>query len=314
MVEILLYRSEHKEIWNGFILNAKNAHFMFCREYMEYHSDRFEDHSLMFMVENKLVAVLPSNVDKNILYSHQGLSFGGIITNNKMTAALMLNIFSKLIEYLKANGFKKLIYKAMPYVYSTLPAQEDLYALNIKGAKLYRVDASSTIEFSNKIDLSSRRKRGVRKALKNNFSVVKSSDYATFHSLLSDVLARVHNITATHSLSEIQFLAKKFPQNISLNATLDNNDEMHAAILMFEMNHWVHAQYITSSDKGKSYGALDLLFSKLINTIYTKKKFFDFGISTESQGQVLNTGLITQKEEFGARTIVHNFFELVISS
>lgn len=313
MLEILLYQSEHKEIWDEFILNAKNAHFMFCREYMEYHSDRFEDHSLMFMVEDKLLAVLPSNIDKNILYSHQGLSFGGIITNNKMTTTLMLNIFSKLIEYLKANGFKKLMYKAMPHIYSTLPAQEDLYALNIQGAKLYRVDASSTIDIVNKIDLSSRRKRGVRKALKNNFSVTKSSDYTTFHSLLSDRLARTHSTAATHSLSEIQFLAKKFPQNISLYAAFDD-DEMHAAVLMFEMNHWAHAQYIASSDKGKSYGALDLLFSKLINTIYTKKKFFDFGISTESQGQVLNTGLITQKEEFGARTIVHNFFELVSSS
>ena len=313
MVEILLYKPEHKEIWNEFILNAKNTHFMFCREYMEYHSDRFEDHSLMFMIEDKLVAILPSNIDKNILHSHQGLSFGGVITDNKMTAVLMLEIFSKLIEYLKANGFKKLIYKAMPYIYSTLPAQEDLYALNIQGAKLYRVDASSTIEFTNKIDLSSRRKRGVKKALKNNFNVAKSSDYTTFHSLLSDRLARTHNTTATHSLSEIQFLAKKFPQNISLYAAFDD-DEMHAAVLMFEMNHWAHAQYIVSSDKGKSYGALDLLFFKLINTVYTKKKFFDFGISTESQGKVLNTGLITQKEEFGARTVVHNFFELVISN
>lgn len=311
VIEILLYETKYKEIWDEFIIGAKNSHFMFCRDYMEYHSDRFTDYSLMFMVDNKLLAVLPANIDESIVCSHQGLSFGGIISNSKMTVPLMLNIFSKLIEYLRIEGIKTLIYKAIPYIYSTLPAQEDLFALNINNARLFRVDTSSTIDLFNKIDFSSRRKRGVKKAIKNGCKVIESNDYGEFYSLLTSMLVQTHNTKATHSLSEIECLVKNFSDRIKLYATYDD-DEMCAGVLVFEMNHWAHAQYIVSSEKGKSCGALDLLFFELINTIYDKKRFFDFGISTESQGKILNTGLIAQKEEFGARSIIHNFFELSI--
>lgn len=41
-------------------------------------------------------------------------------------------------------------------------------------------------------------------------------------------------------------------------------------------------------------------------------KYFDFGISNENNGRFLNRGLIAQKEGFGARTIVHDFYELSI--
>ncbi len=312
MVEVLLYESRYKEAWDEFVINAKNAHFMFCRDYMEYHSDRFKDHSLIFMVNGKILSVFPANISENILYSHQGLSFGGFISDTKMTAPTMLSIFDKLIEYSKKNNFKSITYKAIPYIYSTVPAQEDLYALNINNAQLKRVDISSTIDLSSKIDLSSRRKRGVKKAIKSGCKVSISDDYKSFHSILTDMLVNTHNTIATHSLSEIELLAKAFPQNIKLYVTLDSNNEICAGVLIFEMNHWAHAQYIVSSEKGKLCGALDLLFSELINKIYVEKSFFDFGISTESLGKILNTGLVTQKEEFGARGVIHNFFELSI--
>jgi hypothetical protein len=310
MLKVILYQSTYKESWNHFVKNAKNGHFMFCREYMEYHSYRFRDHSLMFMLDDKLVALLPSNLDDNILYSHQGLTFGGIISNNFMTTPLMLTIFDKLIEYLKKNNFSKLIYKAIPYIYSTVPAQEDLYALNVYEANLFRVDVSSTIDIDNKIELSSRRKRGVKKALKSDLKVEKSQDYENFYIILSEMLTTKHNTTPTHSLLEIKLLTEFFPDNILLYSTVNSDNKMLAAVLVFEMNNWVHAQYIVLSQEGKEVGALDLLFDQLINVIYKSKKYFDFGISTENQGKLLNIGLINQKEEFGARAIIHNFFEL----
>jgi len=258
MIQIILYQSSHKEIWNHFVKNAKNGHFMFCREYMEYHSDRFHDHSLMFVLNGKLVALLPSNLNGNILYSHQGLTFGGIISDNSMTTPLMLTIFEKLIEYLKINNFSKLIYKAIPYIYSPVPAQEDLYALHVYGANLFRVDVSSTIELHNKIALSSRRKRGVKKALKSDLRVGKSQDYESFYTILSEMLTSKHNTTPTHSLSEIKLLAEFFPDNILLYSTIDSNNKMLAAVLVFEMNNLVHAQYIVSSQ-----GSLNILLRNL---------------------------------------------------
>ena len=46
---------------------------------MEYHNDRFEDFSLMVYKNGKLIALLPANKKDNIVYSHQGLSYGGVV-------------------------------------------------------------------------------------------------------------------------------------------------------------------------------------------------------------------------------------------
>ena len=40
---------------------------------------------------------------------------------------------------------------------------------------------------------------------------------------------------------------------------------------------------------------------QLIEDVFSAKRWFDFGISTEDDGRILNQGLIEQKEGFGAR-------------
>ena len=46
-----------------------------------------------------------------------------------------------------------------------------------------------------------------------------------------------------------------------------------------------------------------------MRVLYADRRYFSFGISTEQAGQYLNEGLIAQKEGFGARTVVHDFYE-----
>ena len=41
------YQEKDYASWNAFIGQAKNATFLFHRDFMEYHKDRFEDYSLM---------------------------------------------------------------------------------------------------------------------------------------------------------------------------------------------------------------------------------------------------------------------------
>lgn len=63
------YLKEQNQLWNEFITNSKNGNFLFYREYMEYHSERFIDRSLMFYKGNNLVAVMPANIkDKTLIY------------------------------------------------------------------------------------------------------------------------------------------------------------------------------------------------------------------------------------------------------
>lgn len=137
MISIIPYITNKKDTWNNFNKDAKNGLFMFDRNYMDYHSDRFMDNSLMFYEDEKLIALLPCNVVENILYSHQGLTFGGFIVDENMKQGKMLECFEVLKEYMKENNFKKLIYKSTPYIYHKIPAQEDLYALFRSKAELF---------------------------------------------------------------------------------------------------------------------------------------------------------------------------------
>lgn len=47
-MKIEIYKSGLKAEWDGFVRNSKNGTFLFYRDFIEYHGDRFGDYSLMF--------------------------------------------------------------------------------------------------------------------------------------------------------------------------------------------------------------------------------------------------------------------------
>lgn len=311
-MKIVKYTKEYKSLWNEFVKNAKNTHFFFDRDYMEYHSDRFDDFSLIvFDGKGKIIALLPANIKENILYSHQGLTFGGFLVDDKMKTETMLTIFDKLKYFLKEVDIKKLVYKCIPHIYHIKPSEEDRYALFINNAKLIRRDVSSTVDLTEQIRYSKGRKWSVNKAKKENLTIYKSQEYDFFWDLLTSILENNHDVKPTHTLNEIQNLVYLFPKNIQLYLVKKDNDVLCGA-LIYENKNIVHTQYLANSNLGRDLGALDSLIDVLIKDIYKSKKYFDFGISNEDAGRYLNTGLISQKEGFGARAVVQDFYELEI--
>ncbi len=304
------YTSEYKILWDEFVESAKNSLFMHKREFMEYHSNRFCDNSLLFFNErDELLALLPANIDGNILYSHGGLTFGGFLTGEKMKQPKMIVCFDCLKQYMKDNGIQGLIYKSIPYIYYSFPAEEDIYALFKNNAKLIKTEPSSVIELNKNIKFSKGRKSQISKALREGVIVENSMDFENFINFENSVLETRHHTKAVHSAKELEYLYSKFPENIRL-VTAIYKGEMIAGALLFVYENLVHTQYLASSEKGRELGALDLVISELINEYKNNKKYFDFGISTENSGLYLNEGLISQKEGFGARTIVYNTYKL----
>jgi hypothetical protein len=308
MIEIKRYEAKEKELWDNFVKGSKNGVFFFLRDYMEYHSDRFEDHSLIFLKNNKPVALLPANCSDDVLFSHAGLTFGGIITNRKMKTSLMLQIFDSFKEYLKEGGFKKLLYKAIPHIYHSYPSEEDLYALFINNATLIKREVSSTIEMAYKMPYSRNMRRNIKKVQDNRLNVKRSYDFSTFMLLKEEQLFKKYGLTPTHTALEMEYLAGKFPDNIKLFAA-EQNETMIGGVVIYENKNVIHAQYQEANELGMDLHVPSLLFDKLINQ-YSEKKYFDFGISTENNGFYLNEGLIDFKERFGARSTVYDSYEL----
>lgn len=285
---------------------------MFYRDYMDYHSESFKDHSLMiYNSKDKLIAVLPANKVDGIIYSHQGLTFGGFIVDDKIKTTEMLEVFLTVKSFLSDAGFERLIYKCIPYIYHDKPSEEDRYALFINDASLIRRDVTSTIDLYEPPRYSKIRKRGINKAKKEGILVCESGDYAAFWKVLEALLQENHSARPVHTLDEIKLLASRFPNNIRLFLAKKDSVVLSGAII-YENKNIAHTQYLANSSEGRDVGALDLIVDYLLTEYYKDKRYFDFGISCEQAGRYLNAGLIAQKEGFGARSVVHDFYELIL--
>lgn len=308
-MEIRRYRREDKELWNSFVSKARNATFLFDRNYMDYHADRFDDNSFMFYHKGKLKAVLPANVAGDTLYSHQGLTYGGLLLDKKATVEDVLECFDSLNSWLRENGISKVVYKALPWIYQQYPSEEDLYALTWKcKAQLISRDISSSIVIDNKLKFAESRKSGIRKALSLNIEVGESNDVDGFWHILEDNLGNRYNAKPVHTSSEMKLLMSRFPNNIRLYVA-KMNGEIVGGTLIYVTPQVVHTQYISASVEGKKHGALDLLFDYIINKVYANCRYFDFGKSTEQGGAYLNESLIFQKEGFGGRGVCYDWYQ-----
>ena len=311
-MEVVRYNISLKGEWDAFVRGAKNSTFLFMRDYMDYHADRFMDVSLMFYDNKVLRALLPANYssDDKIVVSHGGLTYGGFILSADVKGGEVLALFQEAMRWMKNEiAAVRFVYKPVPYVYSSLPAQEDLYALFRAGARLVGRSLSSVVDNVCRQGFSELRRRKVVKAAKNGVQYSYSDDYAGYWAILSDVLGRRHDCAPVHSLEEILLLASRFPENIKLYIA-SNSNAMLAGCVVYETANVAHIQYIASSDDGRDVGALDGLFDYLFNNVYRDVRFVDFGISTENGGSVLNKGLLFQKEGFGGRGVVYDTYEI----
>jgi hypothetical protein len=302
------YTSKHKQIWDEMISQSRNGVFLFFRDYMEYHINRFQDASLLFFDEHNLLAVLPANRNGNQVVSHGGLTFGGVICRRNLGASLMLELFDVLRGWLHGQGVSTLLYKPVPHIYHRMPAQEDLYALFRSGASLVRRDLSSTLDMTCRLPVHHGR-QGQLKRGKSTFVVRESRDYGAFMDLVSSVLTTRFNVAPTHSAQEMELLSGRFPQNIRLFGAY-RGEQLCAGVLVYESTNVAHTQYIASADEAKREGALECIFDELLERRYATIRYFDWGISTEQAGRWLNPGLVQNKESYGARGVVYDLYQL----
>ena len=309
MIKVKQYSSEDRQIWNDFIDSSKNGIFMFKREFMEYHADRFKDFSLLFYEEDELIALLPLSIKNQEVISHGGLTYGGFITSESMKQYKMNECFDSLLAYLRDNNIKKIIYKPIPHIFHKYPAQEDLYALFKSGGKIFKIEPSSTILLQNPLKMPKGRKAQISRAKREGVTIEESTDFDTFINLENEILSKYHNTKAVHNAEELKLLKSRFEKEIQLWIA-KYQGQIIAATLLFVYDKVVHTQYMAANDKAREIGGLDYLIKTLIDKFKESKVYFDFGISTEDNGEILNEGLISQKEGFGARTISYHTWEI----
>ncbi|MDG1761213.1 MAG: GNAT family N-acetyltransferase [Flavobacteriaceae bacterium] len=309
---VVLYSSKHFEKWNEFVDQGKNATFLFHRNFLEYHLDRFEDFSLMVFKKLKLVAVLPANKIGNELFSHQGLSYGGLVFLPTIKFREVVGVVSSVLDYLKDNSIGFLEITLPPFLYHSFLSNELEYLMHILSATLTNRQQLSVIDYSSQLKIDRNRLEGYKKGVKNNLIVKEESAFDSFwNQLLIVNLEKKFHTRPTHSLEEISRLHTMFPKNIR-QFNMYYKDEIVAGTTIFETEHVAHTQYISGSKKFNHLGGLDYLQCHLINEVFSNKKYFDFGSSHPSNDKHVNSGLHFWKEGFGARSIVQNTYKIEI--
>lgn len=311
MTEIIKYDASMAARWDEFARLSRNGTLLHQRCYMDYHSDRFKDCSLIAMREGKLCALLPACVDGDMLWSHRGLTYGGwLVPLKHFDATVMIEVMDAACQWMTDKGIKRLVYKPVPHIYHRYPCEEDLYALFRHQARLIETNISTTIDLSCPLPLDRGNKSGANAARKAGIQVGPSDDWQGYWNLLSSLLDERYGTRPVHSLDEMRLLQGRFPNDIRLyTATL--HGELLAGVVMYLSQPVAHCQYIGASPQGKDSKALTLLFDYLIGEA-TKSgyRYFDFGISNEDHGRYLNEGLLRQKSRLGGRGIVYNTFEI----
>lgn len=328
------YTAEWAARWDALVEGARNGTFLFMRGYMDYHSDRFADHSLVFSDDKgRLVAVLPANetVDAEgcrTLHSHQGLTYGGFVLGRKLHATDVLALFDLTADYLRRQGFSLWRYKPVPTIYHRLPSQEDLYALWRQGAQMEVCNLSCTLslqvdpEVRVSADASRRHRRrmaeeaGLR-LLEGGADLPAADVLRRFWPIMEQNMMERYGARPVHTLAEMLLLQQRFPRQIRCYLvtapTADGGTEDVAGEVLFVSHQVAHAQYGHASRLGRELGALDFLYLSLIDRFSDASspvRYFDFGTSNEQGGRYLNESLIAQKEGFGGRGVAYTTFSI----
>ena len=308
--DIVRYTPAQLSEWNTFVSKSKNATFLFDRRYMDYHADRFEDYSLMVYYKSELYALLPANRVADTLYSHQGLTYGGLLMTSDSKTAVVRDAFVAVNNFLRQEGICRVIYKPIPWIYASLPSEEDLFALNnVCKAQVCSRDVATVVMLSHRLPLSELRWRCVKKAWKAGVEIREAQDCSVFWPLLEANLKRRYNARPVHSLEEITLLKSRLPQQIRLFVACKDGHVI-GGTLLYICARTIKTQYISANEEGRRVGALDLLFTTLLDKCSENgMEYFDFGTSNRPENDDLNDSLIFQKEGFGGRAVCYDTYE-----
>ncbi len=273
---------------------------------MDYHSDRFEDFSLMVYKGEKLYAVLPANINETTVFSHQGLTYGSFVLQDSAKLIYSFEAFKRVLEFLYSEGITQLDMRIIPTFYNRLPSDELEYFLFKIDAKLIKRDVIMVIDYNHKLRFQKNRREGINKAVRNGLSIKIDRNFDAFwNEILIPNLSKKHNTKPVHTLDEIKLLASRFPNNI-VQINVYKEKKIVAGTTVFLTKTTVHPQYVSGNDDKNSFGSIDLLYDFIIKEFKEGKRYFSFNTSSEDNGKLLNKGLIFWKEGCGARTHIFN--------
>jgi hypothetical protein len=308
------YNTSFKKEWDSFIAENNSFTFLFYRDYMDYHSSHFKDCSLMVFQNEVLIALFPANIsEENIVYSHQGLSYGSLIYNPRKTLeSTENNIYQAILSYYKTISTTKIIIKTPPVFYGS-HIRRQINILTAVGAKVQKSFLSMAAHMEPPLKIHRSKLKRYRKCKeKNEFVVFANNDFKDFwKQVLIPCLKEKHQTKPVHELDEIAFLHSSFPSNIiQWNVYFEN--KIIAGITLFIKDSIIRSQYGATRLGYESLAPLDYLYIYLFDFYHAKGvKIFDMGSIPPNNDSTYPEGLVKYKKELGCVTYPQDQYEVL---
>ncbi len=310
MIEVKRYNGKCASEWDAFFANSKNGTFILQRGFVDYHQDRFSDHSLMIYQDQKLRAVVPAHEKDEVLYAHQGLTYGGFVWHKKIKFTQAFDCFKAALVYAHAQGMNTMNLKEIPRIYAQVPSDELDYFLNLAQAKCIKKDVALVIDYDNALGFEKNRREGLNRARRHELKVVCDDNFEGFwDTILIPQLSEKHGAKPVHSLEEIKLLASRFPESIK-QVSVYHKEKLVAGTTVFLTPTVVHPQYVMGDSDKNKLGSIDLAYDFIIKEFARGRRYFDFNTSSENNGALLNSGLLFWKQTCGARCITVSQYEI----
>ncbi|MEG0408747.1 MAG: GNAT family N-acetyltransferase [Bacilli bacterium] len=326
-MKIVKYNDKYENSWDRFVIDEScNGTILQTRKFLNYHPrGRFTDESLMFIQGTSLFAVLPANKykenEKNILYSHGGSTFGGLILNS---ASKRIDVLEEIInlfdEYLVENNYYKIVLKQTSNLYSKNESSIIDYFL-VKNN--YRISLElgyyiHFLDYNNDIlsNYSSSRRRLTRKAFENKFEFRKlknDDEIKIFYSILLNNYEKFNNVPV-HNFEEILLLKNEILKNHIGFYGVFLEEKMVGGSMVFYFDRKIfHTQYLAANQDFLSKNPNEYLYTMLINEAKkTNFEYISFGTSVLNNGEVLNKSLAVFKSGFGTKEYINTTFTKII--
>ena len=322
-IEVIRYTEAYKEKWDKFVLtNSVNGSFLQSRKFLDYHKDRFLDHSLLFVRGGStIVGVCPAaemmDNGKKCFYSHAGSTFGGIVVGKEYyNLTNVIGMVDAVDEYLKNNGFGYALFKSANQIFSIENNNLIDYMFYHNGYSNYdelsfAIDLASLPNGDVLANLTAKTRNLYKKSLENNLvlkEVKTKEEIAIFYQILCKSLEK-YETKPVHSLEELyELYFDRLPENIRFYLVYFG-DVAVSGSMVFIINDVFHTQYLAADPDYLYVKPMDFMDTSLILLAKQENKhYFSFGISTEEHGKYLNENLARFKEGFGTDFFINKTF------
>jgi len=316
MITYKVYNNNFRE-WDTFIDQSINGTIFHKQQFLSYHINRdFNNHSLLFYKKNILIAVFPASIIENILISHPGASFGGIIYS-RISLNDLLQILDLIEEYAIKHKCINITMTPTPVIYNH--KDESLsYALRWKKYEEKEQYFASIIPIQNNlhnqinqiIKNKSRTQKYYNNIIKKyNLEIVWINEFNEFYPILKENKKK-YNGKPTHTLDELNKINTLLPNAIKLLA-IKKDGAVIGGNMIFMAKENIGIIFYNMIDY--QFSAMQISTIQILESIKwaheNNIKYLDFGVSHESGEQHLlepKMSLIKFKEEFGSFGVVRS--------